>query len=47
MGGKDRLGRHAKELEEFISAKKLTPLSPPTTPCIIRRGRSTSFVATK
>jgi hypothetical protein len=22
--------RHAKELEEFLSVKKLTPLSPPT-----------------
>ena len=30
MGGKDSLDRHTKELEEFISAKKLTPLSPPT-----------------
>ncbi len=29
-GGKDSLGRHTKELEQFISAKKLTPLSPPT-----------------
>jgi hypothetical protein len=47
MGGKDSLGRHAKELEEFISAKKLTPLSPPTTPCVIRRARSPSFVTTE
>ena len=30
MGGKKSLDRHTKELEEFISAKKLTPLSPPT-----------------
>ena len=30
MGGKDSVDRHTKELEEFISAKKLTPLSPPT-----------------
>jgi hypothetical protein len=30
MGGKDSLDRHTKELEEFISAKKLAPLSPPT-----------------
>jgi hypothetical protein len=30
MGGKDNLDRHTKELEEFIRAKKLTPLSPPT-----------------
>ncbi|MGB6948838.1 MAG: heme-binding protein, partial [Methyloceanibacter sp.] len=30
MGGKDSLDRQTKELEKFISAKKLTPLSPPT-----------------
>jgi len=30
MGGKDSLAHHTKELEEFIGAKKLTPLSPPT-----------------
>jgi len=30
MGGKESLDRHTKELEEFLSAKNLTPLSPPT-----------------
>jgi hypothetical protein len=30
MGGKDSVDRHTKELEEYISAEKLTPLSPPT-----------------
>lgn len=30
MGGKDSLDRHTKELQEFISATKLTPVSPPT-----------------
>jgi effector-binding domain-containing protein len=30
MAGKDSLDRHTKELEEFISAKNLTPLSSPT-----------------
>jgi len=30
MGGKDSLERHTKELEEFLSAKNLTSLSPPT-----------------
>ena len=30
MGGKESLERHTKELEEFLSAKNLTPLSPPT-----------------
>ena len=30
MGGQDSLERHTKELGEFLSAKNLTPLSPPT-----------------
>lgn len=30
MGGKESLERRTKELEAFLSAKKLTPLSPPT-----------------
>ena len=30
MGGQDSLERHTKELDEFLSAKNLTPLSPPT-----------------
>ena len=30
MGGKESLDRHTKELEAFLSAKNLTPLSPPT-----------------
>jgi len=30
MGGKESLERHTKELDEFLSAKNLTPLSPPT-----------------
>jgi hypothetical protein len=30
MAGEDSLRRHTKELEDFLSAKKLTPLSPPT-----------------
>jgi hypothetical protein len=30
MAGEESLKRHTKQLDEFISAKKLTPLSPPT-----------------
>jgi SOUL heme-binding protein len=30
MAGEDSLKRHTKELEDFLSAKKITPLSPPT-----------------
>jgi DNA gyrase inhibitor GyrI len=30
MGGKDSLDRHTKEVQEFISATQLTPLSSPT-----------------
>ena len=30
MGGQDSLERHTKEVDEFLSAKNLTPLSPPT-----------------
>lgn len=30
MGGEDSLRRHTNELNEFISAKNLSPLSPPT-----------------
>ena len=30
MGGKESLERHTKELEAFLNAKNLTPLSPPT-----------------
>jgi effector-binding domain-containing protein len=30
MGGKESLKRHTEELEEFLSAKNLTPLSRPT-----------------
>lgn len=30
MGGQESLDRHAKELDAFLSAKKLTALSPPT-----------------
>ena len=30
MGGKESLERHTKELDAFLSAKNLTPLSPPT-----------------
>ena len=30
MAGEDSLKRHAKELEDFLSAKTLRPLSPPT-----------------
>ena len=30
MGGQDSLERHTKELDEFLSAKNLTPSSPPT-----------------
>jgi hypothetical protein len=30
MGGEDSLKRHTKELDEFLSAKGLTPLSQPT-----------------
>ena len=30
MAGEDSLKRHTKELEDFLSAKTLTPLSPPT-----------------
>ena len=30
MGGKESLERHTKELEEFLSARNLAPLSPPT-----------------
>lgn len=30
MGGQDSLERHTKELDEYLSAKNLTPLSPPT-----------------
>jgi hypothetical protein len=30
MAGEDSLKRQTKELEDFLSAKNLTPLSPPT-----------------
>ncbi len=30
MGGQDSLEHHTKEVDEFLSAKNLTPLSPPT-----------------
>jgi len=30
MGGQDSLERHAEELDAFLSARTLTPLSPPT-----------------
>jgi effector-binding domain-containing protein len=30
MGGQDSLERHSKEVDAFLSAKNLTPLSPPT-----------------
>ena len=30
MGGADSLKRHTKELDDFLSAKSFTPLSPPT-----------------
>jgi len=30
MAGEENLKRHNKELDDFLSAKRLTPLSPPT-----------------
>jgi hypothetical protein len=44
MAGEESFGRHTQELNDFLSAKNLAPLSPPTT---TRPGRFLSFAAMK
>jgi effector-binding domain-containing protein len=44
MAGEESLRRYSKELDDFLSAKRLTPLSPPIF--TIRPGRSPSCAAT-
>jgi hypothetical protein len=44
MAREESFGRHTQELNDFLSAKNLAPLSPPTT---TRPGRFLSFAAMK